>query len=112
MKTAEEVFNKIFDIPTGELPCGISFIKFKIKIINAMEEYASQFREISEISDEEINKMATEGEIKHPTLKYYEGFYDGAKWYRNQLRKPNHVTMHYLKVADKELPINEYLLDE
>jgi hypothetical protein len=67
--------------------------------------------------------MATEGEIKHPTLKYYEGFYDGARWYKRQLRKTNNrhksenaadntVTMHDLKVADGEIPINEYLLDE
>jgi len=38
------------------------------------------------LSDEEIEKRATEGEVKHPTLKYYEGFIDGAKWARNKMK--------------------------
>ena len=42
MKTAEEIFNEIFEIPTGNLPCGERFIKFKNEIISAMEAYASQ----------------------------------------------------------------------
>lgn len=41
--TAEEIFNKIFNIPTGELPIGDKFIKFKTQIIKAMEAYHSQF---------------------------------------------------------------------
>jgi hypothetical protein len=84
-KTAEEIYEEYI----GNGLFGIDFEKRHI--IEAMCAYASQFREISEISDEKINKMATEGEIKHPTLKYYEGFYDGARWYKRQLRKTKEI---------------------
>lgn len=60
----------------------------------------------SEISDEEIEK---ESKIYALFLNADNqvGFIQGARFYRDQLRKTNTVTMHDLKVAD-----NEYLLDE
>jgi len=75
MKTAEEIFNEIFEIPTGNLPCGERFIKFKNEIISAMEAYASQ----SQPTDKQIEKWAESIYSKTYGAKYIKLLVEGAK---------------------------------
>ena len=50
---------------------------FESEVIRMMENYSSQ----TEISDEEIEKA------KEYHWSYRNGFVEGAKWYREQLKK-------------------------
>lgn len=60
-------------------------------IIEAMEEYAKEKSEIPiipEISDEEIEKwVASTPYYGHCKPEYKEGLDEGAKWYREKLKK-------------------------
>jgi hypothetical protein len=56
---------------------------FESEVIKMMKNYSSQ----TEISDEEIEKEAS----KIHGVGYY-AFSEGAKWYREQLKKINHET--------------------
>lgn len=98
METASQILRKICNYSEdGELnPSDDITIQ---EALEAMEEYSQQFREISELSDEEIKRWAR----KTPTCKidetwtieidirYREGLEDGARWYKEQLCKNKEI---------------------